>query len=354
MHLTTDKRSRCSGLALLLAALLLLEGCYYVQAASGQLDLLHRRRPVAEVIADANTPENLRERLKTVTEARQFAVDALHLADNESYRSYADLERDYVVWNVIAAPEFSVEPKQWCYPIAGCVAYRGYFSESSARKLAAKLSSRGFDVMVGGVPAYSTLGRFADPVLNTMMHWSDEDLVATLFHELAHQKLYIKGDTRFNESFATAVAEAGLARWRKLHGTEGEADARDGRRAGQKDMLKLALSVRDQLQGLYASGTDEESMRQQKKEIFEKLAKDAETLTGANGIDRGWLGGTLNNARLALIGLYEGRVEAFNALMQDCEADLRCFYKKAEELSRLNPEQREAELDRLEASGTSS
>jgi predicted aminopeptidase len=185
----------------------------HMQAIRGQIEVMHARQPIPEVIADEESPDELRKRLATVQEARDFAVEELLLADNKSYRSYADLGRDYVVWNVFAAPEFSLEPKTWCYPVAGCVAYRGYFAEEAARKKAQTLSDDGFDVAVGGVSAYSTLGRFSDPVLNTMMRWPDTQLIATIFHELAHQKLYVKGDTEFNESFATAVADIGIKRW---------------------------------------------------------------------------------------------------------------------------------------------
>jgi predicted aminopeptidase len=335
--------------ALLLALLVTLDGCYYLQAARGQLDLMSRRRPLAEMLADASSPEELRQRLQVVKEARDFAVAALGLPDNESYRSYADLGRDYVVWNVFAAPEFSLEPKQWCYPVAGCVAYRGYFSEAAASKLAGKLNAKGFDVVVGGVPAYSTLGRFADPVLNTMLRWTDDDLVATLFHELAHQKLYVKGDTQFNESFATAVAETGLQRWRNSRGEKDNPDGRARRRYQSKAVQSLVTSVRDQLQALYSSGLEEQTMRARKKAIFDTFAKDAVKLAPGAAAGGSWLGGTLNNARLASIGLYEGRVAAFAALLQQCNEDLDCFYRQAEMLADLEKDTRNAELDRLTA-----
>ncbi len=336
-------------IAILLVSLLALEGCYYVQAARGQYDLMQRRRPVEEVIADASTPDELRERLIMVREARRFAVDELLLPDNDSYLSYADLERDYVVWNVIAAPEFSLHPKQWCYPVAGCVAYRGYFSEASAKVLADELASDGFDVMVGGVSAYSTLGRFADPVLNTMMRWNDTELVATLFHELAHQKLYIKGDTRFNESFATTVADAGLDRWLAARGTPADLEARARRRAVNEIVLNLAMAARRNLEVLYASGLDSEVMRARKRQIFEELAKDAGRYDGtANGAGY-WISGNLNNARIALIGLYEGLAPAFTVMLDDCGGDFGCFYARAEVLAEMNKDERDVELDRIAA-----
>ncbi len=284
-----------------------------------------------------------------VRDARQFAVDELRLPDNGSYRNYADVERDYVVWNVIAAPEFSLDPKLWCYPVAGCVAYRGYFSEASAKKLADDLASRGFDVVVGGVAAYSTLGRFADPVLNTMMRWDDTDLVATLFHELAHQKLYIKGDTEFNESFATTVAETGLRRWLSVHGEPEVLVARERGRADYEAVLQLALAARGKLEALYASELDMEAMRDRKRQIFEALARDADNYDGTANGARNWLGETLNNARLASLGLYEGRVAAFKVILHDCADDLSCFYSQAGNLAEMKSDDRDAELDRLAA-----
>jgi predicted aminopeptidase len=335
--------------ALLLVLLIVLEGCYYVQAARGQFDLMKRRRPVEEVIADVSSPEPLRRRLGMVRDARQFAVDELLLPDNGSYRNYADVERDYVVWNVIAAPEFSLDPKLWCYPVAGCVAYRGYFSEASAKKLADDLALQGFDVLVGGVAAYSTLGRFADPVLNTMMRWDDTDLIATLFHELAHQKLYIKGDAGFNESFATTVAEAGLRRWLSARGESAELLARDRRRADYEAIMQLAAAARGKLEALYASELDAEAMRDGKRQIFEALTRDAGELDGNPSGARNALGGTLNNARLASLGLYEGRVAAFKVILQDCADDLSCFYERAGGLAEMKTDDRDAELDRLVA-----
>ncbi len=335
--------------ALLLVSLIVLEGCYYVQAARGQFDLMRRRRPVEEVIADATSSEHLRQRLIVVRDARQFAIDELLLPDNGSYRNYADLERDYVVWNVIAAPEFSLDPKLWCYPVAGCVAYRGYFSEASARKLADDLALQGFDVLVGGVAAYSTLGRFADPVLNTMMRWDDTDLVATLFHELAHQKLYIKGDTGFNESFATTVADAGLRRWLAARGKPDELDARDKRRVQYEAVLQLAVTARGKLEALYASELDTVAMRDAKRQVFEALERDAVRYDGSSNGVHSWFGGALNNALLVSLGLYEGRVAAFKAILNDCADDLSCFYVRAAKLADMKSHDRDAELDRIAA-----
>ncbi len=308
--------------------------CYYVQAAQGQYDVLKRSEPIDELLAAQDTPAALARRLELVQAARQFAVDELLLPDNDSYRSYADLERDYVVWNVFAAPEFSLEPKTWCFPVAGCVAYRGYFDEEDARRKAARLRDDGFDVAVGGIPAYSTLGRFDDPVLNTMMRWEDTDLVATIFHELAHQVLYVKDDSAFNESFATAVADIGLERWLLSRQKQADLDAYFERRQIREQLVDVIRAARTDLETLYASGANEDTMRRQKDARLQQLAGDLETDLTASGMEApGWLGGQLNNARLASIGLYELDLSKFRDLYEECEHDLACFYRRAAELS---------------------
>lgn len=339
-------------LALLAAAALLVAlqtgGCYYMQAVNGQLEVLRKREPIVDVLEDADIPEETRERLSMVLEARRFAVDEMLLPDNDSYRTYADLERDFVVWNVFAAPEFSLEPKTWCFPVVGCVAYRGYFSEAAAEKHALRLEDQGFDVHVGGVPAYSTLGRFDDPVLNTMMRWSDADLVATLFHELAHQRLFIKGDTGFNESFATAVAEVGLERWLSARG---QADLltrlrrRDNLRGA---LMETAVSAREELQRIYASTADDEEKRRLKQATLDALSTRAELTARELGFPHaGWLRPPLNNARLASTSLYRGNLPAFRRLFADCRADIDCFYAEADRLSKLSLQDRHAELRQL-------
>jgi len=198
-----------------------LPGCgtlYLAQAAQGQMQVLHARQPIDKVVLDPRTPPELRTRLLDVRPPETLPSASCTFRTNRSYRSYADIKRPFVVWNVVAAPEFSVEPRHWCFPIAGCVAYRGYFKEKKARGFAAGLAKEGFDVTVGGVPAYSTLGRFADPVMSTMMRYGDSELAGIIFHELAHQLLYVKNDSEFNEAFATTVENEGLERWLKSRG----------------------------------------------------------------------------------------------------------------------------------------
>jgi predicted aminopeptidase len=319
---------------LFVVLLLQAEGCYYMQAVRGHMDIMKKRRAVDEVIQDADSPDALKERLVLVSEARQFSIRELYLPDNDSYRSYADLERDYVVWNVFAAPEFSLEPKTWCYPVAGCVGYRGYFSKDAAEGRAQKLRRDNYDVVVGGVTAYSTLGRFSDPVLNTMMRWSDIDLVAVLFHELAHQQLYVKNNSEFNESFATAVEEIGVDRWLASRDeTERLIEYRDNREFRVR-LMRHVDSARADLKEIYESQAGEEEMRKRKQQIFDALRETAEReVEEAGRRIPAWLRSPLNNASLIPLSLYQGRLADFRQLLAACNEDLRCFYERAEALA---------------------
>jgi len=320
---------------LLLVLILQTEACYYMQAARGHMDVMNKRRPVDEVIQDADSPETLKERLALVQEAREFSISELHLPDNDSYRTYADLERDFVVWNVFAAPEFSLQAKTWCYPVAGCVGYRGYFSKDDAERQAGKLKRDEFDVIVGGVSAYSTLGRFSDPVLNTMMRWTDLDLVAVLFHELAHQQLYVKNDSEFNESFASAVEEFGVERWLTNRGEINRLKEYRSSREFRQQLMQHVQAARSGLKALYASDLDQDQMREKKQAILSELKESA-----GNEVDRtgrstpGWLRSPLNNATLIPLSLYQGRLDEFRKLLMECKEDLHCFYDRAELLSR--------------------
>lgn len=319
----------------LLSAIACLPGCYYVQAARGQLDVMHKREPIIEVIGSSETPADLAERLQLVQDARQFSIEELRLPDNDSYRSYADLERDYVVWNVVAAPEFALQAKTWCFPVAGCVSYRGYFDEDAARQYAAKLGKKGYDVAVGGVAAYSTLGRFSDPVLNTMMRWEDVDLAAVLFHELAHQELYVKGDTEFNESFASAVEEFGVRRWLASRGSEDELDAYQERRDLRQRLMELVEPARADLEAIYSRDIDADTMRAEKRARLDRLTTAINAELEKSGRESPeWLREGLNNARLASMALYNGRLPEFRALLADCNDDIECFYAAARSMSR--------------------
>jgi predicted aminopeptidase len=336
--------------AVLALAFALLEGCYYMQAFTGQMEVLRKRRPVSEVITDDNTDEELRRRLEMVQEARQFAIDELLLPDNDSYRSYTDLERDYVVWNVFAAPEFSLTPKQWCYPVAGCVSYRGYFAENKADKKARQLEQDGYDVLVGGVAAYSTLGRFDDPILNTMMLWSDANLIRTLFHELAHQKLYVSGDTAFNESFASAVAAIGIERWQDGRSLKLSNDTTEKYGELLQTVQRLVTQATADLEVIYSSEATLDDMRIQKKTVLDDLSAEAQAEIDDSELDvDNWLAPPLNNAHLTSTGVYTDNLPAFWQLLDTCENDLACFYESADELAALDFEQRHARLEELRA-----
>lgn len=341
-----------AGRALLLLAAAMLGGCYYAQAVRGQIEVLSKREPIDEVLADASTPAELAQRLRLVEDARRYSIEELALPDNDSYTSYADLDRNYVLWNVFAAREFSIEPHRWCYPIVGCLAYRGYFKKERAEKVAADLAEDGYDVFLGGVSAYSTLGRFDDPVLNTMLGWDDVRLVEVLFHELAHQVVYIRDDTAFNESFATAVAEAGIRRYLSDRGREDQLEDYEERRALMREMMTLLGDARDDLGRLYESAKDESDMRRSKQRRIERLTADVRGLLERYGRDPNtWLWAPFNNARLASFSVYEGHLPAFRRMLADCDGSFPCFLAEVERVADLDPDARSAYLASMASPG---
>jgi predicted aminopeptidase len=335
----------------LAVACVLSSGCgtlYVMQAAGGEWRVLRERVPIERLLAEPQTPPLLRARLTQVRAAREFASHELGLPDNKSYRGYADIGRAYVVWNVVAAPEFSVQPKRWCFPVAGCVAYRGYFREQRARDFAATLAVHGFDVTVDGVPAYSTLGRFADPVLSSMLRYGDDELAATIFHELAHQLLYVRDDSEFNEAFATTVEDVGLERWLAHQGEAERVRAFREEQARARAFVALLSRTRGQLARLYASAAPREDMRMKKAELFNELAagiRALETQAGASyPLYEEWITAGLNNARLASVATYYDCVPGFTRVLQQQGDDLPRFYAAARELARLPRAERHARL----------
>lgn len=330
----------------------LLGGCssvsYYGQLASGQWHLLRAREPVAEVVADPARPQRLREHLAQSQKARTFASQQLHLPDNQSYRLYADIGRPYVVWNVFATQEFSLSPENHCFPIAGCVAYRGYYSQGAARGEAALLRQQGMDVSIGGVEAYSTLGWFNDPIISSMMNWGDERLATLIFHELAHQRFYVKDDTEFNESFASFVEQEGTRQWRAARGLAPVGDAA----LQQRDQfVRLILDTRKRLENLYAQPLPAAAMRQGKAAAFERLRNDYQQLRDSQwGGDKrydAWINQPMNNARLLPFGLYDQWVPAFAALFRQEGADWVRFYGAVQALGALAAPERKAHLRQL-------
>ncbi|MGC5701618.1 aminopeptidase [Pseudomonas sp. NFXW11] len=334
--------------------LLLLNGCsslgYYSQLASGQMQLLRARTPVAEVVADPSRDPALRAHLAQSQQARDFASQHLHLPDNRSYRLYVDIGRPYVVWNVFATAEFSLSPQTHCFPIAGCVAYRGYYSQGAARGAAALQQQQGMDVAIGGVEAYSTLGWFDDPIISSMLHWGDERLATLIFHELAHQRFYVQDDTEFNESFATFVEQEGTRQWRAYRGLPPLEDAETRQR---DQFIQLLLDTRKRLAQLYALPLPAEQMRQRKAAQFERLRRDYRQLRDSQwaGNKRydAWINLPLNNARLLPFGLYDQWVPAFAALFRQVNGDWPAFFSEVEKLGRLPAQQRKLALARLEA-----
>jgi len=342
---------RGARLPALAAAAALLAGCgtpYLMQAAGGEWRVLRARQPIEQVIADPHTPPEVRQRLAQVRAAREFASTDLGLPDNNSFRTYANIGRPYVVWNVVAAPEFSVEPRRWCFPVAGCVDYRGYFSERKARDFALDLEARGFDVALGGVPANSTLGRFADPVLSSMLRYDDDELAAIVFHELAHQLLYVRDDSEFNEAFATTVEDAGLERWLTAQGEVARIAAYRRDQANEQGLVDLLAHARARLVTLYASGVARADMRAQKAAVFDGLAADLRALERLQGesypLYEEWMAAGLNNADLASVATYYDCVPGFTRLLQQEDNDLRRFYAAARALAQLSHAERHARL----------
>lgn len=336
--------------AILIAALLPLSGCYYWQAARGQIEIMARRQPISDLIASGELSPTVQERLELVSRARRFSVEVLRLPDNDTYRTYADLDRDFVVWNVVAAPEFSLQPKQWCFPVAGCVNYRGYFSRRSAQHYANALEEKGFDVAVGGVAAYSTLGRLGDPVLNTMLYQDDARLLAVVFHELAHQVVYIPGDTAFNEAFASAVEELGVTRWMQVEGREDLLATYQQHLAWRQRLHSFIGDTRGRLASLYAGNLGPAEKRRQKHLILDQLKQRADSeyrLYSGNSAD--WFQAKLNNAWLAAMALYQDYLPAFRALLEQCRGEVECFYREAQRLAALEPKIREQRLTELAA-----
>ena len=328
---------------------LLLNGCasvsYYSQLASGQLQLLRAREPVSEVIADPARDQKLRAHLTQSQKARAFASQQLHLPDNQSYRLYADIGRPFVVWNVFATPEFSLTPQNHCFPVAGCVAYRGYYKQSSARGEAALLRLQGMDVSIGGVEAYSTLGWFNDPIIRSMMGWGDERLATLIFHELAHQRVYVKDDTEFNESFATFVEQEGTRQWRAHRGLPPDNGAQVQQRY---QFTQLVLDTRSRLERLYAQPLPAEQMRQRKAAEFERLRAEYRQIRDSQwaGDKRydAWINAPMNNARLLPFGLYDQWVPAFSTLFRQTGGDWVAFYAAVERLAALPAGERKVAL----------
>lgn len=363
-------RSRCTrrgrqGVLLLALLSLVLTGCstvhYYQQAATGQWRIVRQRQPIHQLLAQPTTPAPLKQQFGRVLKLREFAERDLSLPVNGHYLKYVELDRPYVVWNVHAAPEFSLEPKAWWYPVVGRLKYRGYFAEADARHYATRLERRGYDVFVDGVEAYSTLGWFKDPVLSTFLHHRDTELAETLFHEIAHQRLFAAGDTDFNEAFATTVAEEGVRRW--LQATDNAAAA--GRYATHlrrnRQFVGLIMGARRQLEALYGNAGKQKTrraveapaegvaeQRKQKEQVLSQLRADYARLKagwgGYGGYDE-WMSQPLNNAQLNTVATYYHLVPAFQRMLAEDEGSLEKFYRRAATLAKLDKKSRHRRLE---------
>lgn len=338
MNSSSIPRRLCAA-AILAALATSTSGCYELQAAAGEAAVLWRREPIAQVIADPRTPASLRGELAEVSAIRDYASRDLGLPDNGSYRSYTALHRKYVVWNVIAAPRFSLRPKRWCYPFVGCMAYRGYFARRRALADARGLRAEGLDVSVQGVAAYSTLGHFADPILSTMMGWSDIDLASIIFHELTHQLIFVPNDTRFDEGLATFVAREGVRRWLESQGRTRDLAgyARDLRR--YQAVIALLRRARSTLGGIYRAPLDPAEMLARKRAEFTALRAGYARLAAGWGTDaplRRWFRSDLNNADLASLATYERCVPGFAREFTLAGGHFRAFFRRIRAIAALD------------------
>ena len=322
-------------IAAVLIVLATLGGCssiaYYSQSVLGHSKLMLARVPIDKAIISAqkNSDDELVAQLLLAMQLRRYSVDHLALPDNSSYSSYVDLDRDFPVWTVVAAEEFSINAKQWCYPVIGCASYRGYFSEQSAKGYAQTQQNIGLETTIGAAGAYSTLGWFADPLLPSMMRYGVSDFAETLFHELAHQRLYIKGDSAFNEAFATVVGEHGARQWLAAERPDLLADYQR-QLAARDDFSELLARLKEHLAELYSSNLGVQEMRKAKRQLFEQLEKDYQKLKlnswqGLAWYDA-WFTQAVNNARLAAFGTYRDRVPEFELLLADCMSSFKMFY----------------------------
>jgi predicted aminopeptidase len=333
------------------------DGCtsvsYYAQSLEGHMKIMNARRDVAKLIDDPSTPKTLRAHMASARAIRKFAVDELALPDNDSYRSYVDVGREAVTWAVFAAPEFSLTPYVWCFPIFGCVPYRGYFSKNSAIEYAVELRRQGLDVHVTGITAYSTLGWSNDPLLSTMLTRGDTDLAGVVFHELAHQRVYINDDSEFNEAFAVAVETTGVRKWLRAAGDAAELRRYEAGRKRGADFLALLSQTRDELREIYESSGTLEEKRAAKTAAIERLRTRYRGMRdsrwrGYRAYDA-WFDAPINNAKLAAISVYGDQVKAFLRLFNLCSGDYPRFYASIQQLGSLDKANR---ADALKAADT--
>jgi predicted aminopeptidase len=320
---------------------------YYAQAVGGHVEVLRASRPIQEVVQDTATDPALRTKLERANAIRDFASGELGLPDNGSYRSYADLGRPFVVWNVFAAQEFSLESEKWCMPLVGCVSYRGFFDRNEAEKYARDLHSQGMDTYVGGVTAYSTLGYFDDPLLNTFLRSGEIELAQLIFHELSHQLVFAEGDSVFNESFATVVEREGVRRWLEKNAPNGRHATFAVQQRRKNQFTELVIAGRERLRAAYAAPLAATDKRRRKAEVLTDLRREYGSLKaswdGYAGYDA-WFDQDLNNAKLASLAIYTQMVPDFEALLDEEGRDLPRFYRRVAMIARLPKTERRTVL----------
>ena len=357
---------RCIAGLVVLAAGWLVSGCqtasYYQQAIRGQCQIVLHQERIETLLTATTTHQSLKEKFRVILQARAFAEEELKLPAGRHYLNYVDVRRRFVVWNLHAAPEFTLEPMSWCYPFIGSAKYRGFFSEQDAARYAETLRQNGYDVYVEGVEAYSTLGWFADPVLNTFVHHDPPELAEIIFHELTHQRLFIGGDTDFNEALATTVAEEGLRRWLQARQDEAAYAQYQAQQARQQQFVKLVMGTRHQLEAVYGDDpahpgkrraldiSEAAPRRQAKEQLMAQLRRDYEVLKaewgGYSGYDE-WFRQPLNNAQLNTVDTYYTLVPAFRRILQAHDGNLEQFFKEVRRLSKLPKEERQRQLQAL-------
>lgn len=365
-------RLRRKWLLVVLLALIVavVSGCqtigYYAQAIKGEGQILAGRKSIDKLIADTNTPPDLRQKLELVQRLRAFAKDSLKLPVDKYYLKYSDVHRPYVVWNVQAAPQFSLEPKTWWYPVVGSLDYRGYFSEAGANKCAARLRKKGYDVYVDGVEAYSTLNWFNDPILNTFITRSEPELAEVIFHELGHKRVFAPGDTDFNEAYATTVGQEGARRWLKANGETNLLEKYNAALSRDNQFVHLVMSTRTRLEHVYGDTLDKdgnvkaakippappEQLKQEKEKVFAELQNDYQKLKaswGGNSSYNDWFADSVNNAQLNTIANYYDYLPSFKRLLEMKGNDMEKFYQEVERLAKLPKDERHQRLRNLAA-----
>ncbi|MER8690464.1 aminopeptidase [Mesorhizobium sp. M1136] len=326
---------------------------YYAQSLKGHAEIMAARQDLGELIDDPSIPRALRARMASASAIRQFATDEMALPDNNSYRSYVDVGRDAVTWAIFAAPEFSLTPRTWCFPVFGCVPYRGYFSKRSAIETAVELQRQGLDIYVTGITAYSTLGWSSDPLLSTMLSQDETYLAGLVFHELAHQRVYVHDDSSFNEAFAVAVETTGVRKWLRATGDTAGLRRYEADRRRRAEFLVLVSQTRDELRHVYDDDVTSEQKRAAKKAAIERLRTRYRQMRdrrwgGYRGYDA-WFDAPINNAKLAATSVYSDRVTAFLRLFDLCSGDYPRFFASVRRIGALDKSDR---AEALEAADT--